>query len=384
MNVLLLTQFFSETRGGGEYVFKVLADLLVRNNHKVWVIANKIAGEEYEDKENLKIIFVKPTLLHDLASLPRLSDNFRYCINATRAALGIIKDEKIDLIHSNNFAPALAGSILSYITSRPHILTIHDVFSLCGRNYWKSWGKQSSASRVGVLLGPFFEKLILRLKHECIHTVSESTRDDLVLFGAKKPIHVIHNTISRHEDIDSIVNPLQFVHVGRLVFYKNLEVAIKAIKIVKETEPNVKLVIAGNGPHKKYLENMVESMGLQSNVQFRGYVSDSEKKSLLASSNAMIFPSLCEGFGLVILEAFSFGRPVLVSNIKPMSDIVSRKNGYLLDPYDEKSWAESMLKIIKKPSDASMMGRDGKKVLVESYNQESMYRKIMDMYTKVS
>lgn len=385
MNILLLSQFFSETRGGGEYVFKLLASTLAKNNHRVWVITNKIMEERYESEENLNIIFVKPTLSFDSAKLPRFSDNLRYTFNAIREGLKIIKKEKIDIIHSNNFAPALAGAILSSITSKPHVLTIHDVFSLCGKNYWKRWGAQSDVSKISVMVSPIFEKWIIRLRHDCIHTVSEATRDDLVKLGAKKPIHVIHNSVSsRQENISSQTNPFQFIHVGRLVFYKNLEVMIRAINIAKNIEPKIRLVIAGDGPHRKTLEELVRNSGAETNVEFRGYVSTKEKYELIAQSSALAFPSLCEGFGLVILEAFSLNKSVLVSNVRPMSDIVTnQKNGYVLNQDDEKEWAEHLLKITRNPSEASAMGRNGKELLARSYDQQSMYQKVVSMYNEV-
>ena len=336
MNILLMSQFFSTTKGGGEYVFKTIAKKLAENDHKVWVITNKILGEEYKIHKNITLVFVKPTLQYKGGLPPGFSDNIRYSINAVTAGLQIIKKEKIDIIHSNNFSPALAGSVLSFMTSKPHITTIHDVFSLCGRNYWKQWGAQSNVSKINVLLAPFFEKLLIKLKHDCIHTVSEATKEDLIKFGAKKPIHVIHNSIDSdlanpHEEI----NHLQFVYVGRLVFYKNLEVVIKAVRIAKKTEPKIKLIIIGNGQHKNSLEVLTKRLGLESNIEFKGYIDADEKSKIIATSNALVFPSLCEGFGLVILEAFSQNRPVLVSDVRPMSDIVSHgKNGYVLNPYD--------------------------------------------------
>jgi len=101
------------------------------------------------------------------------------------------------------------------------------------------------------------------------------------------------------------------------------------------------LVVIGGGPHRKPLEDLTKNLGLESNVEFVGYVNAEEKMKIIASSTAMVFPSLCEGFGLVILEAFSQHKPVLVSNIKPMSDIVSHgRTGYVLDPHDENIWAQ--------------------------------------------
>ncbi|HJT10409.1 MAG TPA: glycosyltransferase family 4 protein [Candidatus Nitrosotalea sp.] len=383
MNVLLLSQFFSTTRGGGEYIFSLVAKNLAEDN-KVYVITNKIAGENYQEHKNIKVIFVPPVLQYKGGLPPGFSDNIRYSINAIRQGLKIIKNEKIDIIHSNNFAPALAGSILSSLTSKPHITTVHDVFSLCGKNYWKEWGRQSDVSRLNVWLAPFFERFMIKLRYNCIHTVSEATKEDLLKFGAKKPIHVIHNAIEPTQVSNMTPNPLQFVYVGRLVFYKNLEIAIRAMDIARKAEPKIKLVLVGSGPHRKTLEEMVKKLGLEKNIEFRGYVTAEEKSKIIAESAALVFPSLCEGFGLVILEAYEQKKPVLVSNIKPMSDIVSdRVTGHVLDSHDEKVWAESLLNIIKNPDQARISGQNGYQRLETLYNQESMHQKIISMYKEV-
>lgn len=278
MNVLLLTQFFSTTRGGGEYLFSLIAENLARNGHKVWIITNKIIGEKYTSNENITIIFVKPDLEYKGGLPPGFLDNITYSINTIRRGLKTIKNEKIDIVHSNNFAPALAGAMLSSLTSKPHITTIHDIFSLCGKNYWNMWGKQSGISKLNVWLAPFFEKLMIKLKGNCIHTVSEATREDLVKYGARKPIYVIHNSIETNVIINTTTKPLQFVYVGRLVFYKNIEVVIRAINIVKKMQPKIKLVIIGSGPHRSSLEELVKKLDIQSNIDFRGYVSSEEKQ----------------------------------------------------------------------------------------------------------
>lgn len=384
IKVLLLTQFFSTTKGGGEYVFSLMAKKLADSGNKVWVITNQIKGEIYPSHKNIKIIFVPPLLEYNGGLPPGFGDNLRYSLNTLRKGISIIKKEKIDIIHSNNFAPALAGSMLSTLTGKSHITTVHDVFSLCGKNYWKLWGKQSNISRLNVTLAPYFEKMIVKLRCSAIHTVSEATKDDLLKIGAKKPIYVIPNTIEINVNKVLEYNPHQFVYVGRLVFYKNLEVVIKAIDIARREYPKITLFIVGGGPHRKNLEELVNHLNLQKNVKFTGFVSNDEKLRLISTSQALTFPSLCEGFGLVILEAFSQDKPVLVSNIRPMSDIVTHeKNGYVLDPHDEHVWAEHLIKIIKNPSNVSRMGKNGSKLLAQSYNQESMYHKVISMYNEI-
>lgn len=383
MNILLLSQFFSSTRGGGEYVFSLIAKKLVENNHKVWIISNKIKGEVYTKIPNLNLVFVSPTLEYKGGLPPKLSDNISYTMNTIIKGLKIIKKEKIDLIHSNNFSPALSGSILSSLTSRPHVTTIHDVFSLSGEDFWKKWSKQNDVSKITAFLGPIFEKLIKDLRHDCVHTVSEASKDDLVKLGIKKPIYIIPNAIEYFESPTTEIDKYQFIYVGRLVFYKNLELVINAIDIVIKKEDKIRLIIVGNGPHKKSLEDLVQKLGLKDHVKFKGYVSTKEKMKLISESNALVFPSLFEGFGLVILEAFSQKRPVLVSDVRPLSDIVSKnQSGFILDPQNKDKWADVLLDLIKNPEVGNKIGAFGFKEL-EKYSSQKMYEKILQMYNNV-
>jgi len=381
MKILLLTQFFSTTKGGGEYVFSIISKTLANEGNSFWVITNQIKDEKYPSHKNIRIIFVPPKLEYQGGLPPGFIDNTRYSINAIRKGFSIIKNNKIDIIHSNNFSPALAGSILSSLTGVSHITTVHDVFSLCGKNYWKLWGKQANVSRFNVMLAPFFEKIMIKLRHNAIHTVSDATKDDLIKFGAKKQIYVIPNSIEFEESENIKSKPLQFVYVGRLVFYKNLEVVIKAIKIVKGSYPDIKLVVMGDGPYRQNLEKLVLELKLTNNIEFTGYVSTHKKNITLSESQAVVFPSLCEGFGLVILEAFAQRKPVLVSKIRPLSDIVTDgKTGFVVSPYDENEWANAILRIVNEPEKAQQMGMAGREVLEKEYPLNNMTKSILKMY----
>jgi len=380
MNILLLSQFFSTTRGGGEYVFSIMAKKLAENGHQITVITNRILGENYDFQKNVKIEFVRPTVEYKGGLPPKFFDNLGYSINAIVKGLKIIKKEKIDLIHSNNFAPALTGSILSTLTSKPHITTIHDIFSLEDENFWKKWAKQHGVSKINAFLAPFFEKLMLGLNYKCIHTVSEATKDDLLKFGAKKPIHVVPNSIEYPQKIYEKTDPFQFIYVGRLVFYKNLELVIKAIDIARKKEPKIKFILVGGGPHLQSLQNLIRKLKLEKNIEFKGYVSSEEKEKLIGNSNALVFPSLYEGFGLVILEAFAQNKPVIVLNKRPMSDIVSHgKTGYVLESKEEE-WAQRLLYLINNPTESEQMGKNGNRLFKTEYNLDIMYEKIIKMY----
>jgi len=381
LNVLILTQFFSTTKGGGEYLFKIITKVLTENGHKVWVVTNNVKGETYQESENLKIITVKPTLEYKGGLPPTFLDNIRYVFNSFRIGKKIIKNENIDIVHSNNFSPALSGSMISYFTKTPHIITIFDIFSQNGKEFWQKWIKQTDVSKINAMLVPWFEKLLLKVRHDGIYTISNRSKKDIENLDPSKPIYNIPPTIKEENVLDEVKNPLQFVCIGRLVFYKNIEVVIKAIKIVSEEFPDVKLIIIGNGPHKKSLESLIEKLELSKNIRLEGFVTSEQKKKLLSSSTAMLFPSLIEGFGLVILEAFQQKKPVLVSDIEPMSEIIEHeKTGIVINPHDEKEWAKHMINMIENPRIVLEMGEMCKKTLNEKYNQKIFYKKIFEMY----
>ena len=384
MNIILLSQFFSTTKGGGEYVFKTIAKVMAKNGHKVWVITNNVKGENYEESENLKIITVNPTLEYKGGIPPTFLDNIRYVINAFQKGRDIIKKQNIDVIHSNNFSPALAGSLISSFTNVPHITTIHDIFSIYDKEFWKKWAKQSNVSYTNARLVPFFEKLMMRFKFDCIHTVSEATKNDIQKIGTKKPICIIPNCLQEEEQVTIESKADQFVYLGRLVFYKNVEVILQAFKIVVKEFPDAKLIIAGEGPHKESLKELAIKLGVDNNTTFLGYITPQQKLKILSESGALLFPSTIEGFGLVILESFQQKRPVIVSNIPPMSDIVeSEKTGLVLDPHDEKKWAEAIIRIIKNPQVSETMGEKGNQILKSNYSQKLFYENIIKMYNGV-
>ena len=350
----------------------------------MWVLTNKIEGETYPSDKNIQIVLIPPVLKYQGGLPPSIKNNIQYFLNAIRVGKQLIKEKNIDLIHSNNFTPAITGSLLSILTSKKHITSIWDIFTLCGCDYWKKWVEQTGVSKFNQFIGPIFEKLVLKTKCDAIHTISEASKEDIIKFGSKKRIYTISPTIEDIPNQKIPQNNMQFICVGRFVFYKNIEILIKAIKIASVTEKKVRLVIVGGGPQQKKIQEMVNELDLEEIVKIKGYVSFNEKMKLISSSIAMLFPSLCEGFGLVILEAFSQSKPVLVSKIRPMSDIINHEEtGFVVNPYDEKDWAKYILKLIKNPQESQIMGKNGNQILKTKYNQELFYDKMLKMYNRV-
>ncbi len=119
------------------------------------------------------------------------------------------------------------------------------------------------------------------------------------------------------------LQPDYLLYLGRLESNKRVDLLVRAMKSV-----DCKLVIAGGGDWSK-LKELVEKESLLDKVVFAGFVSDDEKKELLDNCLSLVLPTEYESFGIVILEAFAFGKPVFCSNLPILRELVSEgKTGF--------------------------------------------------------
>src|SRR5207344_2913462 len=124
MNILYITQWFSSEGGGGEVVFINIAKGMAKKGHNIEVISHKIKNAADEQVQGLKIHRINPKLSNQL---PSIFDNFLFMILGIIQGIKIIRKNKIDVIHSNNFISVIVGKTLSKIFSIPFVTTIHHV-----------------------------------------------------------------------------------------------------------------------------------------------------------------------------------------------------------------------------------------------------------------
>jgi glycosyltransferase involved in cell wall biosynthesis len=169
------------------------------------------------------------------------------------------------------------------------------------------------------------------------------------------------------------------VFMGRLIDYKNVHTVIRAFKIVVKSRPDVKLIIIGDGPQKDFL--ISEAKEIEENIIFTGTVSHMDKLRLLFASSFVVFPSLIEGFGIAIIEAFACFKPVIVSNVRPLSDIVrDGHTGYVTSPFDTREWAENMLDLFNNANLRKQMGMNSYHDFMENYQLENTVTAMEQLY----
>lgn len=172
-----------------------------------------------------------------------------------------------------------------------------------------------------------------------------------------------------------------FIYVGRLIAFKNLDNLLAAYKPLNNTEWG--LIILGNGSEDKKLKKYVEDNDL-SGVRFIEGQEWFDVPKILALADVFILPSYSEPWGLVVNEAMAAGLPVIVSNKcgSAYDLILENKNGYTFDPYNVEELTSVFNKFVKNPSIIEPFGKKSKEI-IKRFSPEQVAQEMYDGFKKV-
>jgi glycosyltransferase involved in cell wall biosynthesis len=135
--------------------------------------------------------------------------------------------------------------------------------------------------------------------------------------------------------------------IGMLEYRKGFDLLVKSIPKIKEKFPNILLIIAGSGSEENNLKILTRELDLSDNVKFLGFVSEEEKNSYFSSSDIFIIPSRYEPFGIVLLEAMSWEKPIVASNVGGISEIVvNGRNGLIFESENIDELAQKVVTLL--------------------------------------
>lgn len=193
------------------------------------------------------------------------------------------------------------------------------------------------------------------------------------------------------------------VLVARMDKIKSQDVAIKAVSRLKGRE-NLRLVLIGDGSftssgrgglaHGKAqgwraeLEGLARSLGVSDRVVFTGYMPKRLVEAAYSCADAVLLTSKIEGFGITVLEAWLYRRPVVVSTGAGVSElVVDGSNGYVFPPSDDAKLAEKILEVTR--SDPDRLGENGYEtskrchLRVAAQNMKGVYEQVSALYAQV-
>ena len=358
MNILYDYQTFRNRFGGiARYHYELSKGLFNIGDENE--IATLFTQNEYLLKDSLYRVW-NPLGHKDFKGrykLTNLIETLNRCYSIER-----IKNNKFDIFHPTYYNPYF----IKYL-KKPFVITVHDFVH-----------EKYDPMRVEDIAN----KRLLIEKANKIIAISENTKKDIIEYynTPKDKIQVIYHGIHKAPTIYIKNNYGAYIlFVGDRNGYKNFRIFLKAAAILLNNNQNLRLICTGN-PFSEEESELIRSYGIIEQV-IQKSANDLELNSLYKHALVFVYPSLYEGFGMPILEAFSNNCPICISNTSCFPEIAQEAALYF-DPFSVDSIASTIEKVMYNKELKNKLIKLGRK-RAESFSWEETLKKTQSLYHEI-
>lgn len=367
--------FSTHFTGIGRYTYE-----LVKNLEHLSTTDTEASKHQYilflNDPEYSAFTPISPNFKKILVNAPH------YSLKEQTTFLRILNKENIDLMHFTHFNVPLRYK-------KPFVVTIHDL------THSIFPGRKMRGLPYRIAYKAVIKNAVMKAKK--IIAVSENTKQDLIkmLQIPQEKITVIYEgtnaeykRLSQQQKDDALtslkklynISQPYLLYTGVHRYHKNLPRLIRAFDKVLEKYQNLQLVITGKeDPLYPEAKQEINRLHLQNKVIYTGLVSEDDLVALYNLSEAYVFPSLYEGFGLPILEAFACGTPVVASKVSSIPEVAGKGNAVFFDPENENDMAYAIISLLAdKKLQAELIDRGFERI--KDFSWEKMAKEILSVY----
>ncbi len=318
--------------------------------------------------------------------VPRDPEDRRMQWGALTRTLDGLPPSDFDVVHIHTpFIAHYAGARFARRANLPCVATYHTFFEEYAQHYVPAMPKW---------LGRYLARAFTRSQCDDVQALiapSEPMRDVLVEYGVSTPIHVLPTGLpaaSFHAGDGSrfrtqsglpLDRPLM-TYIGRVAHEKNIDFLVQVFLKVREAIPGTLLVIAGEGPARESLRQLVAGLGVAADVFFAGYLDrNTALLDCYAAANVFAFASRTETQGLVLLEAMAQGTPVVSTAELGTRSILKPGCGALIVEENRDQFAEAVVRVLRDTNLQKELGERGR-TYAKSWSSASMARRLADLY----
>lgn len=310
----------------------------------------------------------EPRVVYSPGVRVRGTDGFRLGIGLPKRARHLL--ETMDVVHIDD--PFFSGRFAVTVCRKhgiPVVFTNHSRVDLYPDYFLKAFPHGSLDEPMRVYLRRFCRRV------DVVISPTESVAHVLRDMGVDVPIRIVRNGVDigrflevsgdgggspRRDDRTALgfdADALVFGYSGRLSPEKNLETLVRAFAIAAQQQPEIRLLLIGDGPSRDSLEASVRGAGLSERVVFAGMVPYARMPQALSMCDVWASASLTEVDPLTVIEAMAAGLPVIAATSPGMSDtVVPGVTGLLASPDDAAAFAECMIRLARNPGERLAMG----------------------------
>jgi glycosyltransferase involved in cell wall biosynthesis len=295
----------------------------------------------------------------------------------------VFREYRFDIVHTHSTKTGILGRVAARLAGVPHVM--HTVQGFSFHEFSRSWTIlwHSLVERIGSMLSNQIifvnnEDREWAIRHRVVNqkkavTIYNGIRVNTTkLYNNQKNRNEIRRQIGFKDD-DFVVG-----YVGRLWEQKDPKTLLHIIKRCQSTD--LKFLVLGDGP---YFSNFLDEFKLSQNVKLMGWVA--EPMNYYPAIDVLLLPSLWEGLSVTIIEAMSFGKPIIASNIKGNRECVKPNiNGYLCPVKDIQAFVDAIRSIAADPVLYNNMSENSIQLSHEYFNAEKNVAKVIEIYDRFS
>lgn len=375
MKILYWGDGFWPNIGGTETQGLLLLEALQQRGHQCMVVAQKY-HLNWEDKEFYQGIPIKKFPFNemiknrDLKSLRPIKESLEE----------IAKEFQPDILYLNTLGNGSAFVFLLFhkIFRASTVLTVHSPY----------FEEDVYGNKVPLLV----EQICSQVDQICCASKWGLSIMEKFLPLHKEKMKMIYYGISGPsiQPVSLPFSPPVILLLGRLSSEKGFEVGIEAFSLLRKSGSNAKLIIAGEGDERPFLEHLIDKLGLREVTQFTGGLTRDEVYAAINRSTFVVMPSHFEGFGLVALEAMQMGRAVIASDVGGLPEIVSHgERGLLVPRQNPVALCLAMQDLLDVPEETVQMGKRAREWALKTYllkenvdQYEALFEECLSAFSK--
>jgi len=306
-----------------------------------------------------------------------------------------LKNNHIDVLHVHDIRVAQAVHIVNRKFNYPVVLDMHEnrpeimklykfVKTFPGNiliNLTK-WKKKEEkfvrlADKVVVVTEEAKQELIERTKIESSKVISLPNT----------PLQSFYEGFSTEQVIlDRYKDSFNLLYIGETGLRRGIENAIEAVALVRNTIPDIKLILVGKSKDDTFLKNKVKELGIESNIDYQGWQNPSSFPSYISASNIGISPLIRNlhhdtTYANKIFQYMAFGLPIIVSDCPAQANVAIDNNvGLVHRADDSKDFAYKIIELYENKEMYNTMQKNASSLIHDSYNWEKTGTVLIDLY----
>lgn len=282
----------------------------------------------------------------------------------------LLRQYRVDILHTHLRFSNLYGRLAAILARTPAVVTS---FHQPDYAYWPP-------TRWRQKLWMLADRLTAQRVNAAFIAVSRAVRDDYAQQFKLDGVRVIYNYLDPRQfppsssaaasasrrEFGWTGGEFVILNVARLAQEKGQCHLLRAMFEIVRAAPEARLLLVGDGPDDAALRTICRDLGIEARVVFTGNRRDIS--ALLAMSDVFVFPSLCEGFGIALIEAMTAERAVVASRTGGIVELLEEGGGLLIPPGDAAAICEAVLRLRDDPILRARLGQQAHEVVSRRFS----------------